>query len=306
MRSRADRLFDPRALEGCDDDDDLVVGTDGLVVRPVAPHSAEKARMVRNDLGTVARAMHKKPWPIHYIELYAGPGWLRTKSDGLILPGSPMEALSIEKPFGRYVFGDFDDECADALRERVRREHPTADARVLCGDANDRAHLDRVCALVDPTALVLAYLDPEKHNLHLSTIDFLTRRFDHIDVLINLPVSTIHRVLGLARRQLEIGEAARAEANLQDVRLALGHPDPLALLGEVDLRGTDAIRDCYDEQLRSMGLEHIARRTVCQNGTARELYDIVLASRHPMAVRLWDRANKRPANPQLSLLDAVS
>jgi hypothetical protein len=59
------------------DGDGLVPGTtDGLPVRPVKPHSAEKARMVSRDLGTVGRAMNRKWFKVHYLELYCGPGYL--------------------------------------------------------------------------------------------------------------------------------------------------------------------------------------------------------------------------------------
>jgi len=145
----------------------LVPGTtDGLPVRLVKPHSAQKARMVSADLGTVGRAMGNKWFELHYLELFCGPGYLLDEATGEEVPGSPLQALGIQRPFDRYVFSDFSDICADALERRIAalrtqgiRLPPT---EVLPGDANDLAHLERLCSFIDPTALVIAYLDPAK------------------------------------------------------------------------------------------------------------------------------------------------
>jgi hypothetical protein len=64
---------------------------------------------------------------------------------------------------------------------------PPAD--VLAGDANCPEHLERLCALIDPKALVVAYLDPAKPNLYFATVRFRAERFRFIDFIINLPFS---------------------------------------------------------------------------------------------------------------------
>jgi three-Cys-motif partner protein len=160
----------------------LVPGrTDGLAVRVVQPHSTEKTAMVGADLGTVGRAMSKKWFEVHYLELFSGPGFLLDEDNDCEVPGSPIQALTVQKPFDRYVFADFDEECVNALEHRIsamRREGPVLPpTHVRQGDANDLVHLQRVCALLDPKALVLAYLDPAKPNLHWSTVEYLARRF---------------------------------------------------------------------------------------------------------------------------------
>jgi three-Cys-motif partner protein len=194
--------------------------TDGLPVRLVKPHSAGKARTVSRDLGTVGRAMGNKWFPVHYLELFCGPGYLLDDVTHEEVPGSPLQALGIQRPFDNYVFSDFSDVCAHALERRIaamRREGivlpPTT---VLQGDANDVAHLERVCSLIDPRALVIAYLDPAKPNLDWTTVEYLANRFRFIDFLINLPFSGIHR-------SLTAGGTERP-------RLMLNHPDPMQLV----------------------------------------------------------------------------
>jgi hypothetical protein len=56
-------------------------------------------------------------------------------------------------------------------------------------------------------------------------------------------------------------------------------------------RTAQNIRDWYDEQLKSLGLVHIARRCVKTQPTNSPLYDVVLASRKDTAVKLSEKAN---------------
>jgi three-Cys-motif partner protein len=299
--SRKPRLFDPgtplpkqkpakRHLHAADPPsaqvrlparDGLVPGTtDGLPVRLVKPHSAQKAKMVRSDLGIVGQAMNRKWFDVQYLELYSGPGLLYDDVTSEEVPGSPLEALAIRQPFDRYVFSDFTKVCTDTLRTRIGSRDNVA---IRQGDANDPKHLEAICSLLDPKALVIAYLDPAKPNLHFSTVRYLAERFKFIDFIINLPFSGIHRSMAAGGYDLP--------------GLMLNHPEPKALLDSTEGKTAQNIRDYYDDQLRSLGLIHIARRCVKTVPTNSPLYDIVLASRHPLAVELWDKANKLPPPP---------
>ena len=270
----------------------LVPGrTDGLPVRLVKPHSAQKAKTVSADLGTVGRAMGNKWFEVHYLELFCGPGYLYDDANDEEVPGSPLQALGIQRPFDRYVFSDFSEPCVDALERRIANLRRAGEllppTHVLHGDANDPAHLDRACSFIDPRALVIAYLDPAKPNLHWTTVEYLAKRFRFLDFIINLPFSGIHR-------SIAVGGDERP-------RLMLNHPNPRELLAREEGRTAQNIRDYYDDQLRSLGLIHIARRCVkLQNNSP--LYDVVLASRKDIAVKLFDKANPVP-KPEDEQLD---
>jgi hypothetical protein len=88
-------------------------------------------------------------------------------------------------------------------------------------------------------------------------------------------------------------------------RLMLNHPNPCELVHPDEGRTAENIREHYDAQLHTLGLEHITRRCVKTTRTNSPLYDIVLASRHPRAIELWDKANAtpRPAGVQLGFAD---
>ncbi len=248
---------------------------DGLPARDIAPHSLKKSWMVTRYLNTVGRAMARKWFEVNYVELYCGPGILLDRETGEELLGSPLEALGIDAPFERYVFNDGDPRYAEAVRQRIVVP-PASQAHVLTGDANDHEHLEQVAALLDPRALVIVYLDPAKPNLDFSTIEFFADRFEHLDVIINLPFMNILRSL-----QVDSTEWSGR---------FLKHPDPKKLCHSNEFHASRAIRDHFLGELRGIGLKCIEREEV--RTSKAPLYDIVLASREEMAPTLWQKANR--------------
>lgn len=103
----------------------LVPGDDGLLTRKVALHSLDKAHYARYYADIVGRSMQSAyPGPLAWVELFAGPGRLYVKDLETFKAGSPIEAVSIPKPFSHYVFADLDPRCTDALRRRIERGTP--------------------------------------------------------------------------------------------------------------------------------------------------------------------------------------
>jgi three-Cys-motif partner protein len=276
---------------------------DGLLVRGVKPHSAEKSWMVSRAIDTVSSAMAGKWFEVHYLELYSGPGRLLDESTGREQVGSPIQALEVRKPFDRYVFSDFADECIEALGMRVTR-HPTGrEAKVICGDAKQLQHLERAAGLLDRRALVIAYLDPARpQDLHWSTVNYLANEFRYIDLIINLPVNSLARAIHGPYCNGFRGQGAAGSF--------LNHPAPHELLQwtishRFDMPATmAAIRDFYDEQLISLGFLKPAHRTV-DFPAASPYYDVLYVSRHPTGVDLWDRTNPEPL-PPATLFDGLA
>jgi three-Cys-motif partner protein len=273
---------------------------DGLLVRGVKPHSAQKSTLVSRGIDTVSSAMSGKWFAVkhgvQYVELYAGPGRLLDESTGVEQPGSPMRALSVRRPFTRYVLSDFSQRCVDALSERVGTR---SDAEVVRGDANDADHLERVAGLLNPRALVVAYLDPARpQDLYWTTVECLATKFGFIDLIVNLPVNSLMRAILGAYRGGGRGPGAAGRF--------LNHARPHELLvPSVDRPNTtmtiSAIRRHYDEQLMALGFKKPARRTI--NFPAdNPYYDILLVSRHERGLDLWNKTNPLPVDPQMSLL----
>jgi three-Cys-motif partner protein len=269
---------------------------DGYLVRGVKPHSAEKSSMVSRSIDTVSSAMSGKWFAskhgLEYVELYSGPGRLLNEHTGQEQLGSPLQALGVAKPFSRYVFSDFSEDCVSALSARVGNR---PDVSIVRGDANSRAHLEQVAALLNPKALVVAYLDPARpQDLHWNTVEYLADNFGFIDLIINLPVNSLMRSILGAHRGGGTGPGTAGRF--------LNHPRPHELLrwsraGKL-INGSTiaAIRDHYDEQLMGLEFRKAARRTV-DFPAENPYYDVLYVSRHAMGVDLWDRTNPAPPPP---------
>jgi three-Cys-motif partner protein len=297
------RAPDGRPQRELDSADMFISAEDGLLVRGVLPHSAEKSQMVVRNLATVTKAMggkwFAKKHGLEYVELFSGPGRLLNKRTGIEQPGSPMEALSIPRPFHRCVFSDFASECARALEQRVGRRESV---RVLCGDANDHGHLRSVSTLLNEKALVIAYLDPARpQDLSWSTVELIASEFGFVDLIINCPVVSLVRAIQGAAQSARGGPGVAGRF--------LDHPQPMDLLtfapsGKVDMRRSiAAIRKHYDSRLTSLGFQPPARRTV-HFPASNPYYDVLIASRHPTGVELWNnKTNPVKEDPQMTLLD---
>jgi hypothetical protein len=170
---------------------------------------------------------------------------------------------------------------------------------VLHGDANKPAHLERVASLLDPKALIIAYLDTARpQDLHWTTVEYLATSFDHIDLIINVPVNNLMRAI--------LGRYHAGGTGPGVAGRFLNQPTPSDLirpsLHRVSDRATiDAIRDHYDSQLMSLGFKQPARRTVWFPAT-NPYYDVLYASRHRTGIELWNKTNPLDEDPQLSML----
>jgi three-Cys-motif partner protein len=274
---------------------------DGLLVRGVKPHSAEKSLLVSRGIDTVSSAMAGKWFTrkhgLEYVELYSGPGRLLNERTGKEQPGSPLQAFAVRKPFSRYVFSEFSRDCVEALSERVGDR---AGVDVVQGDANDRAHLERIASLLNLKALVIAYLDPARpQDLHWSTVEYLARNFGFIDLIINLPVNSLMRAIHGAYRGGGSGPGVAGRF--------LNHHNPREFLLPTPDRPNTAmtiqtIRRHYDEQLMALGFKEPARRTISFPAD-NPYYDVLLVSRHERGLELWNKTNPEPEDPQMSLLE---
>jgi three-Cys-motif partner protein len=186
---------------------------------------------------------------------------LYEEASGRFLLGSPLRALSIRRPFSRYIFSDLDQDCVHSLKQRVA---PYPNAQVFQGDANSPDLHAQIVATIPRGALVVVYLDPAEINLHFSTVRFFARRFKFVDLIINLPTDGIVRAL-------MAGHADKVSAVLE-------HVDPFQMVphrGNADSQyyaAVDAVRDHYDAKLAELGFKTpVLRDTICQIGSERML-----------------------------------
>lgn len=174
-------------------------GPDGLPVQCIAGHSLEKhdylRRYIQASSGPRSRFLKDlpgipSPGGAAFIDLFAGPGMVRERATGHVLPGSPLLALEhTTAPFTKVLLCDVDPEVCEILRARVERYG--ARVKVYQGDSNSL--IDRVVADVPPYGLNVALIDPFNiRALKFETIKKLAA-FRYMDLIVHFPVQDIRR-----------------------------------------------------------------------------------------------------------------
>jgi three-Cys-motif partner protein len=160
-----------------------------LSVQCVGPQAKDKHDYVRRYIDATWGARRKFfGLGAAYIDLFAGPGRARIRTNGAIIDGTPLIALRHDQaPFSRVLLCDVDPENVAALRERTKTFEDRV--RIIEGDCNER--IDEIMKLIPPGGLNFAFIDPFNLNaiekptllalasvkkmdllIHFSTMDF--------------------------------------------------------------------------------------------------------------------------------------
>jgi three-Cys-motif partner protein len=169
-------------------DDDEPLADDGLACPSVGAWAEEKHRLVSLYAKLFSSGMKNKWARRIYVDLYAGAGYNKIRGTSKIVPGSPIRALRLEDSFDKYVFCEQDRDNLEALKSRVKRTSPSADAVFISGDCNEKI-ADILVQIPrgsrQDTVLSLCFADPFDIGLKFETIRaFASSRF--VDFLILL------------------------------------------------------------------------------------------------------------------------
>lgn len=264
--------------------DELRVAPDGLPARVVKAHNVDKAHYINSYARTFATAMKNVFGERAYIDMYAGPGVCWVQDSGEFVEGSPLMALGASPRFTRHVFVDMDPRCTAALHMRLAG----SGAVILTADSNDSATIAKVRAAIPRRGcLSLALLDPQGCTLHLDTIRALT--FDRrMDLLINFPVLNLYR------------NVAAGNFHKVDPILDADWPRDRAGYGGIEGWG-GAAREHFRGKLADFGYQYAMAREVRGVKNNGRLYDFMLASRNPLARKIFNDVTKVTANGQMPL-----
>lgn len=267
---------------------------DGEETPAVGEWSEQKYQLVRTYANLFARGTRKK-WKYRvFIDLFAGAG--RARLERGIVPSSSFLALGVTEPFDRYIFCDLD---LDALRCRVERDYPKADARFILGDVN--ANVDDVVRNLPAHApgagvLSLCFADPFSFgNLKFATIRTLAERY--MDFLVLIP--------------------AGYDGNRNQHRYFTGESEKLdEFLGDSDWRAvwdqetrmgrrsfSEFVIDQFGRRMKTIDFQYrdvgdaVAIRLPGKNVL---LYVLVLFSRSELGKKFW-KATQQACDPQQDL-----
>jgi three-Cys-motif partner protein len=152
---------------------EITAADDGLPCSDVGAWAEDKYALVALYDRLFSTAMKKKWSTRVYIDLYAGPGFVRVRGTDRRMVGSPLLALAVPHPFDKYIFCESDPTLRGALESRVGRLFPEANVHFVPGDCNE--NIEEVCAKIpspskDHTVLSFCFVDPYDISIRFSTV----------------------------------------------------------------------------------------------------------------------------------------
>jgi three-Cys-motif partner protein len=192
------------------------VEPDGLPYNDVGLWTEEKHRLVAYYSAQFSGAMKGKFQKRVYIELYAGAGYSRIRDTDRIIPGSPINALTLKEPFDKYIFCEENAQKRVALEKRVwRHARPSTDVTFVPGDCD--AHVAEIVAAIPRHSktnkvLTLCFVDPNDIGIKFTTLRALgaTRMMDFI-VLLALYMDALRAEQHYVRNPSKINELLGTE-----------------------------------------------------------------------------------------------
>jgi three-Cys-motif partner protein len=260
-------------------------GPDGLPVQCVGPQAKDKHHYVRQYIEAthavrrkfLERKTGREPGGAAYIDLFAGPGRARIRTNGEIIDGTPLLALQHEKaPFSRVILCDLDEESVAALRKRA----PGQEARteILLGDCNKL--ISKVVSFIPPYGLNFAFVDPFGLDIEFETLLALAR-ISRMDMLIHFSTQGF-------KRNIHQGSARRVEKAFGTSTGRLKKPADFAKAIE-EFRADLVPLGYTGEQVRSVPILNTAGAT---------LYHLVFVSKDPRGDKIWSSITKTTAKGQ--------
>ncbi len=270
-------------------DKSVEIQPDGLPCNDVGAWTEEKHRLVACYAAQFSGAMKAKFQKRVYIELYAGAGYSRIRDTDRIIPGSPINALTLKDPFDKYIFCEAAEEKRESLEIRAQRHAPNADVTIIPGDCDK--NVDKIAGAIPQYSstnkvLSLCFVDPNDIGIKFSTLEALgkTRMVDFV-VLLALYMDALRAEQQYVRNPSKINQLLGTEAwqeRWRDAKIK-GTNFPLFLAEE--FAGSMSVMGYIPRPFYSM-------RKIFYYEKNFPLYALGLFARHPLAYKLWDDALK--------------
>jgi three-Cys-motif partner protein len=259
-----------------------MLDNDGLPLVEVGPWAKEKHERLRQYVDItreVRRRFVDGSGGATYIDPYCGSGRSIIRDTGEIIDGSPLVAFKSARdggvPFSEVHIGDASEDLCRAAAARLAAEGVTSKAGL--GNADET--VPRIVKRLNPYGLHFAFLDPYNlQDMAFSVIEALST-LRHIDILIHVSAQDLQRNLHSYIQP----EDTRLE------RFAPGWRDAVDVKRPQNVVRA-AILKYWAGMIEALGLPP-AKHAELISGTARNqrLYWLVLAARHDLARRLWNK-----------------
>jgi three-Cys-motif partner protein len=224
-----------------------------------------------------------------YIDAFAGPGMHVSRQTGEFVPGSPLNALSIQPPFREYHFIDLDGGKVAFLKAAVGDRE---DVNFYEGDCNVKL-LEEVYPKAKYTDFrrALCLLDP--YGLHLKwPVIETAARMKSIEIFLNFPVADMNRNV-FWRHPEGVDEADIQRMNDfwgDESWKNVAYGTISTLFGPLEEKaGVEEVAKAFERRLQEVaGFEYVANPIPMRNTKGAILYYLLFASQKPVAKRIVD------------------
>ena len=212
-----------------------------------------------------------------YIDVFCGPGRARIKSTGEFIEGSAIAAwnasVAQKAPFSKIYTADKDAQRREACAARLRR----LGAPVIEVDGDAETATKNIVRQLDPYGFHFAFVDPYNlGTLRLSILQELMK-LQRMDILVHISAMDLFRNLdfNLAGTRKEFDDFAPGWLDEVNLRLPADEQRRALLMywkSLIDAAGFDATADMQP----------------IRNSQNRDLYWLLVVSRHPLAKKFWN------------------
>lgn len=219
-----------------------------------------------------------------YIDAFAGAGKHISRKTGELVPGSPLNALSVKPSFTEYHFIELDEERADVFREIEKENHSVHSYhgdcnQILLKEIFPTLHYNsfkRALCIFDPYGLHLKW-DMIKAAAELRTVD----------IFVNFPIMDINR--NVLFEDISKAKPEDIERNAfwgDESWRQLLYREQKTLFGEtqhVKIENYQALAKEFCKKLKHIGFNDVPEPVLMTNKTNGPLYYLCFASQKAVA-----------------------
>jgi three-Cys-motif partner protein len=246
---------------------------DGLLTRSSGAWAKDKHYYLQRYCRIFSVGMKNK-WRRTYLDMMAGPGICRVRGTEELVPGSPLVAL--EEDFDDYVFAEENDQCFEALEQRVKAHRKADKCRLVHGSWIEMVGSQGFAL---PNGLSLAFVDPTGiAQVPWTSVSRLAAA-GRVDILF-----TIQHGMGI---KLNMHQYLDAESESAADRF-VGTSQWKASLGRAAADPKDLLIQTFTDNMGELGYK-TRKWMLMRTDSGTPLYYLCLFSKHERALDFWDK-----------------
>jgi three-Cys-motif partner protein len=274
--------------------------TVGVQFDEIGYWSQIKLDIVKDYAQAYATILATKNLRFSYIDGFAGAGTHLVRSTKQLVPGSPLNALSIEPPFAEYFLVDLNGDKVDRLRS-LPEVKDRANVHVIHGDCN-QVLLEQVFPKVrfEDYRRALCVLDPYGLHLNWGVIE-TAGKMKSIEIFLNLPIMDMNRNALWRKPELATREGQERMTAFwgdESWKAAAHRKQPTLFGDDEDVKqGNRSVVDAFAQRLKSVaGFSYVPEPLPMRNSTNAVVYYLFFASHQPVASKIVQDIVKKYKN----------